>query len=191
MSLNRFRFARAGRAERHVLGALRRFAHGGSDAGGLSPEAADALRRLATAALACGHAIQPAGSVSLGPDEMRLLGWLAGFQRQERNPPPPADATLAALLRAAATALKPDQLLPYHVVLWIGGRPSETAPAGAWAGPISLRHRAIAHVRQHGRASAKALQSLGLSRQYLSELCQRGALVRVAHGLYEAPAGAR
>lgn len=191
MSPTRFRFGRAGRTERHVLGALRGLAHDMPVDGAFAPQAAAALRRLADAASALGHAIRPVGSASLGADEMRLLGWLACFQRQQLDLPAPPEAELADPLRAAASALKPGHVLPYHVVLWIGDNPSASVPAGTWAGPSSLRHRVVAHVRKHGRASTQALQSLGLSRQYLSELCLKGALVRVGHGLYEAPAGTR
>jgi len=191
MSVTRIRLARTGRAERHVVQALRAGVHGTPGNAGASDEAGRLLHALARQAHAIGYEILPVGAAYLGKDEARLLGWLAYFQREERETLL-VDGALIAPLKQAATALRADQRLPYQVLLWANRftPAEERSPPPArfqQVGRTTVRSRAIAHTQAHGRVSAQALRSIGLSHQYLSQLCLKGALVRVGHGFYEAP----
>ncbi|OJY68582.1 MAG: hypothetical protein BGP16_04860 [Sphingobium sp. 66-54] len=199
MSVTRIRLARTGRMERHVIQVLRGGIHGVSGGAVLPGPAVSALHALARQACAVGYDIMPVDAAYLSASEATLLGWLAYFQREEREQIL-VDSDLIALLRQAAGALATsDHRLPYQVLLWADrDSPSDVQsiarqhPAPPLSrleqvGQATVRARAIAHTRAHGRVSTGVLRSLGISRQYLSQLCLKGALVRVGHGFYEAP----
>lgn len=199
MSVTRIRLARTGRVERHVVQVLRGGVHGVSGSAVPSGKAVPALHALSRQARNIGYEILPVDAAYLSASEATLLGWLTYFQREEREQVL-VDGALIALLRQAASALiASDQRLPYQVLLWADRdspsdvesiarqRPAPPLSRFQQVGQATVRARAIAHTRAHGRVSTGALRSLGISRQYLSQLCLKGALVRVGHGFYEAP----
>jgi hypothetical protein len=206
MSLASFKLARAGRAERHLIEALRAFATGDDVSLRSAPIVADALRPLAMEARQAGYAIWPIGATYASADELKLVGWLALLQRERTCWLLDVDVVLADLLKRAATALKSQQQLPYKAVLRAefaedqAGLNSDAAPdrldnklrthlpvpRATLAMRDSVRERAVAYARKHGRVSTRDLNAIGLSRQYLSDLCRRGTFVRIRHGLYEA-----
>ena len=51
----------------------------------------------------------------------------------------------------------------------------------------ALKRKTLEAVRRLGVARPRDLSRLGLPREYLQRLVDRGALVRVARGLYAAP----
>jgi len=202
MSVTRFRLTRATRVERHVIEILRSANANPPMAGRFPcPETAFGdLARLAHLAARNGYEIWPADAVYAAPDELKLLGWLALLQRERSDMPISVDLALLAALRDAAIALKPSYYLPHQAILRAGFTLGEKvavhgstggARAVAFTGEArrnTIRARAVAYMREHGPVSAKDLAAIGVSRQYLAILHLKGAVVRVRHGYYEAPA---
>jgi len=198
MSLTRHRLIRAGRAERRVIMALRKAAHTSEGGADLAAGAEAALSVLAHEACALGYDIRPAATAYVSDDELKLVGWLALFQRGGADQPMLVDGALIDLLAAAARALSAACQLPYQAMIHAGRAVDEQAtvdeaPSGLAGasrfepvGQPSVRSRAVAFMREHGPASTALLRSRGFSRQYLHALCRQGAVVRLCHGVYGA-----
>lgn len=203
MSVTQFRLARACRRERHVLQAIRLLA-GGSDTCALfTPECEMALATLVRAAQVAGYAIQPTDNEYISQDERALIGWIALLQRDCCDVSGIRAPELYHALRAVAEHLKPSHLLPYQAMFkaapGLKQAPTEyraqaqTLPNGdlGLGQPVlhqTIRARAVAFARRHGRVSAKQLSEIGVTSPYLKALRERGALIRVQQGIYEAPA---
>ena len=206
MSITRFRLARASRPERQVIDAMRAVGHGADISHSFPALCRDALHELVRIALQQGYAIWTPGNDYVGPDELRLVGWLALFQRECVELLRVLDQELLIPLRDAAAILKPSHFLPYQAVLragFVSGQPIGQVRAGSegerqrangarrqQVRPMfheTIRARAVAFVRKHGRVSTSELGAIGVSPQYLSVLRHKGVLIRVRHGYYEVP----
>lgn len=197
MSLTRHRLVRAGRAERRVIMALRQAVCAPEGAADLVAGAEPTLSALAHAARDLGYDIRPVGTAYASDDELKLVGWLARFQRGGGDQPMLVERALIGLLSAAARALRAACPLPYQAMIhagrvdereMTGEAPSGLAGAARFepVGQPSVRSRAVAFMREHGPASTALLWSRGFSRQYLHALCRQGAVVRLCHGVYGA-----
>ena len=205
MSVTRFRLGRASRLERQIVEVMRAVSQGMDVQHSFSTAFQTALEKLVRTALEQGQQIWTPGNPHIGPDELRLVGWLALFQRERFEILAPINRELLCSLRDAATILKLSHFLPYQAVLkagFVSGQPiGQVRPGydcefqqgnarghrGRTARQASIRARAVAFVREHGCVSTKELGAIGVSPQYLSVLRHRGALIRVRHGYYEAP----
>lgn len=205
MSVTRFRLARASRLERQVIENMRLLASRSGESGWFSSACNLALADLVHLAVGQGYEIWAPGSDHIGPDELTLVGWLALCQREYLKTSAVIDRELQVPLHEAARLIKPTHFLPYQAVLkggFASGHSLALPPSrsGAsqqrrkapreyskWPQCDTLRGRAVAFVREHGRVSTKQLSALGLTTQYVSNLCLKGALIRVRHGYYEVP----
>lgn len=202
-----FRLADASRPERKIIAAIRALHRG--EPVRLGSDARRCLHVLVQLAGQFGYAIRASGTLLASDDELRLLGWLALFQRRRPDRLAGVDPRLEEALANAASAvgaLGAQWALPYQAVLRAGflnqavaakrpagsgaqlSRAANSAPHRHSAGRSSpLRDKAVAHVRSAGRVPTADLYRIGLSHQYLSLLCRKGVLIRVRDGYYEAP----
>lgn len=205
MSVTRFRLARASRLERQVIETMRLLASRSGDSGWFSAACNLALADLVRLAVRKGYDIWAPGSDHIGPDELAFVGWLALCQREYSKTSAVIDRELQTAFQEAATLLKATHFLPYQAVLrggFASGHPlAQLAPRSGpcharskasrdhaeWPQYDTLRGRAVAFVREHGRVSTRQLNAIGLTSQYVRNLCLKGALVRVRHGYYEVP----
>ncbi len=206
MSLALHWMARAGRSARQIIEAMRCLHDGDGDCGVLPDDAVGPLRALVELGAAKAYRISAPGTPNVTSDELRLVGWLAALQRQRPGVVVSIDPDFAATAAKAAAALRETHLLPIQLVhragiavekaAWPSSRSSRAAKRqGASSDPrydnafhhALLWMRAQAYARERGQVSTKEFGELGLSRQYLSALSDKGVLVRVRHGVYEAP----
>lgn len=212
MTLARYRLSDCSRVEREIIAVLRA-CRGGDGcpvnlvADRVSPWLGP-LAFLARCAVEAGYDFRPIDAPHATEDELRIVGWLAYFQRERSDIFVHVDAAMRRPLTGCADALVEVGLrLPYRAVLRavaLTEKPVETAAetrASPSARPVeaasrqraqwpfvrgALRARTIAYVREHGCVSTRTLGEIGVSRQYVAKLCLDGALQRVRHAHYRA-----
>lgn len=197
MSLTRFRLARASRVERQIIESMRAIARGSAVSDGFDNASREALAAMVRAVMGQGTQFRDQQADYVSGDEARLLGWLAVYQREGVVPPLPAEHPLSAVLIRTAQALKAAHFLPQVSALRVGLRllapagssaKRRASPGAGSAGRTdTLRERAVAYVRDHGRVTSGELGAIGISRQYLRTLRMNGALRRVSYGVYAVP----
>ena len=210
MSMTRYKASRMSRAERRVLHLLREVDD--PDSPHLNGEQADVLdwlRLAMTRARGLGYDVRPRDADYVSADELKLLGWLALYQRERLEYDVAADSALIRALRYAADALKMAGCrLPFQAVLRAGfvSDPEIVSPPAVAPTPeiieravharLKARHandahtargRVVAYLRAHGAAPAAELCALRVSRQYLSALRAQGVIVRPRYGIYALP----
>lgn len=202
MSITHLRLARLCRRERQIIHAMRLISESRGACDMLAPDGEAALSRLVQQARDLGYLIQKSHAEFVSQDERTLIGWLALCQRDCCDMAEAATSGLHDTLRAAAEALRPSHLLPYQTVFKadFGLTQRDELHAGAGNGTTfsqdlaqptlhrSIRARAVAFAREHGRVSTRQLNEIGVTSPYLKALRKRGALIRVKHGFYEVPA---
>lgn len=139
------------------------------------------------------------GAMFLSRDEILLLTSLAAMQRQHCHIVPSAlgPDLIEALQRCAAALAEAGVRLPLKVIVSFNkiGQPAlpVVGPEGFNAAQRTavrgVRNRSVAAValgmvRERGLVSTREFEAAGVSRQYLSMLCNKGYLRRLRHGWY-------
>ena len=210
MSMTRYKASRMSRTERRVLHLLREVDDPGSPhLSEEQDEVLDWLRLVMTRAKGLGFDVRPYDADYVSADELKLLGWLALYQRERLEYDVVADSALIRAMRYAADALKMAGCrLPFQAVLragFVSDPEIVSLPAVAPTPEIieravharlrarhgndahTARARVIAYLRTHGAAPAAELCALRVSRQYLSVLRAQGVIVRPRYGVYALP----
>lgn len=157
------------------------------------PESGGAFARLAGQARSAGFEIGAAAAPYAGPDERRLLGWLALLQRQRPDrdlcQAAPFGPKLFATLRDCAALLdEAGCRLDYRNAHRLRGggdlhqqaAPARPMPTRAGATQASI----LRFVSERGAVPSRELMAIGASRQMLRTMCKAQMLQRTGRGLY-------
>lgn len=135
------------------------------------------------------------GSPFVGPEERRLLSWLAWFQRCLDSVPGDQQDPFHLVVRNCADDLRQTGLrLALRDFIAIGrfadftGRPVSNDPPPLPT-PRTLRQHILDFVKERGIVSSRDLQRFGASRQTVSMMAKAGLLHRVAYSRYSLARG--
>lgn len=148
------------------------------------------LAELVIQARASGLEIWSAEATYVAPSELRLLSLLAMSQRVTLDMGLIEPKLSSALSRASLELLREGIRLGFGTVTRAQPDAPKVCKRESIEGRKSLRMKALRHAREQGIMSPQDFMKLGVSRQYLSQLCARGDFVRVRPALYCAAAGA-
>lgn len=172
--------------ERQVIACLR---------GGLTfelrdiPDAKDAFSNLADMAQRRGAVIFARESPFVGDAEIEILTRIAAAQRLGRRAPSHGGGMECdALLRCAMVLREAGIWLPLAASAGGSRRQPERGALARhrFAKGEAVRARALSLARSRQVASTEEFAAVGVSRQYVSQLCKNGYLERVRYGWYRA-----
>ncbi|MCA0210651.1 MAG: type IV toxin-antitoxin system AbiEi family antitoxin domain-containing protein [Proteobacteria bacterium] len=150
-----------------------------------------AMAELIAQARASGFEIWRVEATYAAPSELRLLGLLAMSQRATLDMELIEPTLSSALSRASLKLLREGIRLGFGTVTRVQPDAPKACTRESFEGRKSLRMKALRQAREQGIMSPRDFMKLGVSRQYLSQLCARGDFVRVRPALYCANTGSR
>lgn len=151
-------------------------------------ESSAALVELVEQARAKGFEIWKPEATYVAPSELRLLSLLAMSQRVALDIELIEPTLSTALSRASLMLLREGIRLGFGTVTRVQPDAPKTCKRDIAEGRKSLRMKALRYAREQGIMSPQDFMKLGVSRQYLSQLCARGDFIRVRPALYRASA---
>lgn len=153
------------------------------------PDAKGAFSNLADIARRRGAVIFARESPFVGDTEIEILTRIAAAQRQMGRVLPRTDSIeFDALLRCATVLREASIWLPLATSAGNARQQAgckQFAPQ-RFAKGEAVRARALSLARSRELASTEEFAAIGVSRQYVSQLCKNGYLERVRYGWYRA-----
>jgi len=157
-----------------------------SDTGRADTAPCTALKELVEQAREGGFEIWRPEAFHVAQSELRLLSMLAISQRVTLDIGRIEPALGAALLRAAPALQRDGIKLGFGTITRVQPGLRKIVQRVPVEGRKSLRMKAIRHARERGTMSPREFQAIGVTRQYLSQLCARGDFIRIRPALYRA-----